>query len=77
MPARRRHYPGRHAARGISATRGAYDLCRGCPHPRVKHLTGPLPGCAGTVYVPDPGATAGPGMIPGTCPCPGFTETEE
>ena len=77
MPARRRHYPDRAPATGISATRGAYDSCRTCGHARVKHLTGPLPGCAGLVYVTT--AQGGQYHPPrmGSCPCPRFNESEE
>lgn len=77
MPARRRHYPGRGPAPGISGTRGAYDTCArpGCGHARVKHLTaGP---CVTPVHqVTLPRSTAGAGPW-GICQCPAFTESEK
>jgi hypothetical protein len=76
MPARRKHYPGRGPATGISGTRRAYDLCAGCGHARVKHLTGPRPGCSAAVVFPMDLSECGIRKGPGTCLCPGYTETE-
>lgn len=77
MPARRRHYPGRGPAAGISGTRAAYDRCRTCGHARVNHLTSALFVCSGLVYVtrPDGKQFSPPRM--GLCPCPRFKESEE
>ena len=77
MPARRRMYPDRAPATGLSGTRAAYDSCArpGCGHARVKHLTsGP---CVNLVTWPpgDDRNWAGTGY--GPCSCTGFSESEE
>ena len=77
MPARRRHYPGRGPAAGISGTRAAYDQCATCGHARVTHTISPPAGCSGLAYVtrPDGKQYSPPRM--GVCPCPGFKERQE
>ena len=77
MPARRRHYPGRAPAAGMSGTRAAYDICARpeCRHARVKHTAGGT--CTAVLYY----ATARPPGVmvplPGCCTCPAFSESEE
>lgn len=74
---RRRIIPDRAPATGISGTRGAYDLCAGCRHARVKHLTGPLAGCASLIWADSYDTPDSPEQYAQACSCPGFSESEE
>lgn len=77
MPARRRMYPDRAPATGISGTAAAYDSCArpSCGHARVKHLTGGA--CTAPKWHPTAAELAANEYGPGTCSCPAFTESEE
>lgn len=77
MPARRRHYPGRGPAPGISGTLAAYDTCArpGCGDARVKHTSGGV--CTAAKYYPVAQPWGGRRTVPGSCSCPGFVESEE
>ena len=77
MPARRRMYPDRAPARGISGTPAAYDCCArpGCGDARVKHTSDGR--CTAAKYFPVAQPWGGHRNVPGTCSCTGFTESEE
>jgi len=77
MPARRRHYPGRGPAAGISGTHAAYDNCArpGCGHSRVHHLAGGP--CTRLLAPVIDQATREEVITTGLCRCERFKESEE